>query len=272
MPSGSNHATNGKAKDIDPGDVNNDKDFEPLVVTGEDGKSSVFKGSGFATSGYGVPTLLTMGNSMSQQIIADLDSNGASDLIVANPDESSITIALQATDGSYFTPVTIELTAGAEPSSITALDIDSDGDLDLAIVMTNEDNIKVTKIFRNDTSGTAGVMFTDIDLEEGATLTPIMALSSDIDNDGSTDLIMITQTGSNFTEEFSGYSQTVVNDHENSIPCPADFDGNGNVAVADLLVLIAAWGPGTGPEDLNGNGTINVADLLLLIGAWGACP
>ena len=272
MPGGSNHATNGNARDIDPGDVNNDKDFEPLVVTGDDGQSSVFKGSGFATSGYGAPTPLSMGGSMSQQIIADLDSNGECDLIVANPDESSITIALQATDGSYSTPVTIELTAGAEPSSITALDIDSDGDLDLAIVMTNEDNIKVTKIFRNDTSGTAGVMFTDIDLEEGATLTPIMALSSDIDNDGSTDLIMITQTGSNFTEEFSGYSQTVVNDHENSIPCHADFDGNGNVAVADLLVLIAAWGPGTGPEDLNGNGMVNVADLLLLIGAWGACP
>lgn len=44
------------------------------------------------------------------------------------------------------------------------------------------------------------------------------------------------------------------------------------MAVADLLVLNAAWGPGTGPEDLNGNGSINVADLLLLIGAWGACP
>ncbi len=26
-------------------------------------------------------------------------------------------------------------------------------------------------------------------------------------------------------------------------PCPADFDGDGNVGVSDLLTLLANWGP-----------------------------
>ncbi|MFT4594021.1 MAG: hypothetical protein ACI9JK_001745 [Phycisphaerales bacterium] len=144
------------------------------------------------------------------------DQNGIGDSVVVTIQSVSQLLGFGTPDGTGHS------TAPAD-AKIGDLAGDVNGDLDLEIVMTNEDNIKVTKIFRNDTSGIAGVMFTDTDLEEGATLTPIMALSSDIDNDGSTDFIMITQTGSTLTEEFSGYPQTIVNDHENSIPFPADF-------------------------------------------------
>ena len=27
------------------------------------------------------------------------------------------------------------------------------------------------------------------------------------------------------------------------VPCPADFDGNGEIGIDDLLILISAWGP-----------------------------
>jgi endonuclease/exonuclease/phosphatase family metal-dependent hydrolase len=53
--------------------------------------------------------------------------------------------------------------------------------------------------------------------------------------------------------------------------CAADFDGDGEVDVADILVLIADW-EGTDPaHDLDGNGTVGVSDLLILIAAWGPC-
>tara|TARA_B100000959_G_C14700312_1_gene508523 strand:+ start:195 stop:365 length:171 start_codon:yes stop_codon:yes gene_type:complete len=45
------------------------------------------------------------------------------------------------------------------------------------------------------------------------------------------------------------------------------FDDGGEVSVVDFLVVIAACGVGNGPEDLDGNGNINVTDLLILIGA-----
>jgi len=59
---------------------------------------------------------------------------------------------------------------------------------------------------------------------------------------------------------------------------PADLDGNGFVNVADLLAVIAAWGPCANPKvcpaDIaplatGGNGIVNVEDLLLVISHWG---
>ncbi len=59
--------------------------------------------------------------------------------------------------------------------------------------------------------------------------------------------------------------------------CPADFDGDGMVAGADLGLLLVRLGtdcPRTGdcPEDLNGDGSITGADLGLLLVDWGDCP
>ena len=47
----------------------------------------------------------------------------------------------------------------------------------------------------------------------------------------------------------------------------------GFVNVADLLLLLGAWGPNPGHlADINGDGTVNVTDLLALLAAWGPCP
>ena len=55
-----------------------------------------------------------------------------------------------------------------------------------------------------------------------------------------------------------------------TLPCPADFDGDGNVNVNDMLRVISDWG-GTGRADINGDSTINVSDLLSLLDSWGDC-
>ena len=53
--------------------------------------------------------------------------------------------------------------------------------------------------------------------------------------------------------------------------CPADIDGDGTVAVNDLLAIIAGWG-GVDPNlDLDGSGVVDVGDLLVIIAGWGAC-
>ncbi len=55
--------------------------------------------------------------------------------------------------------------------------------------------------------------------------------------------------------------------------CPADLNGDGAVAVGDLVELILAWGscPGPCPADFDRNGAVDVADLIELILAWGPC-
>ena len=56
-------------------------------------------------------------------------------------------------------------------------------------------------------------------------------------------------------------------------PCPADLDGDGEVRVPDLIILLAAWGPvpTPGPPDFDGDGEVRVPDLISLLAAWGAC-
>ncbi|MEE8154185.1 MAG: FG-GAP repeat protein [Phycisphaerales bacterium] len=66
-------------------------------------------------------------------------------------------------------------------------------------------------------------------------------------------------------------------DNNNGIPdeceCPWDLDGNGSVGAADLLTLLASWGPCKGcPADFDGDGNVGAFDLLALLVNWGPCP
>jgi len=54
-------------------------------------------------------------------------------------------------------------------------------------------------------------------------------------------------------------------------PCEGDVDGDGEVAVSDILLAIDQWG-GSGSADINSDGIVDVEDLLAIVGAWGACP
>jgi glucose/arabinose dehydrogenase len=54
--------------------------------------------------------------------------------------------------------------------------------------------------------------------------------------------------------------------------CPADVTGDGNVGVADILMLIESWGPCAGcAADVNDDGVVNVTDMLEVVGNWGPC-
>ena len=50
----------------------------------------------------------------------------------------------------------------------------------------------------------------------------------------------------------------------------ADLNGDDEVNVTDLLMLLGNWGC-TGLGDINNDSVVNVTDLLLLLGAWGVC-
>ena len=56
--------------------------------------------------------------------------------------------------------------------------------------------------------------------------------------------------------------------------CPADFDGDGQVRVPDLIFLLGTWGTCVGdcPADFDGSGDVRVPDLIFLLGEWGDCP
>ena len=281
MPSGSDTPLSGGATNVDPGDVTTDKDFS-IYVTGGGGKSSVVKGAATLRGvSFDDPIELDMGLSVSEQLVVDLDGNGVpvldrrDDFVTADPVANSINIVLQNIDGTYGTPVHLPLVGYSNPRSLTAIDMDNDSDIDLAVVALhiNSGNV-VTKVFRNDSpSGGGTVVFTDIQHDEGATLNPLLARSNDLNNDGIDDLLMITDSVAlrSAGPTIVGSAQSVLNTF--TMPsCQGDIDEDGAVDVADILILIADWGESSGPSDLNSDGTVDVADILILIAAWGDCP
>ena len=70
-----------------------------------------------------------------------------------------------------------------------------------------------------------------------------------------------------------GYRATRVSGlflEEAEVPCPGDLDGDGQVAVDDILALLSQWG-GQGEADLDGNGEVEVNDVLIMLQVWGPC-
>ena len=51
---------------------------------------------------------------------------------------------------------------------------------------------------------------------------------------------------------------------------PADLDGDQQVNVNDLLMLLKSWGSADfgDPADIDGDGNVDVVDLLLMLEAW----
>jgi hypothetical protein len=50
--------------------------------------------------------------------------------------------------------------------------------------------------------------------------------------------------------------------------CPADFDGEGGVAVPDIFAFLAAWFASDPRADFNAQGGINVQDIFSFLGYW----
>ena len=63
---------------------------------------------------------------------------------------------------------------------------------------------------------------------------------------------------------------TVIGDAEPPVECIGDFNDDGQIDGADLIILLGDWGGPGG--DLDGNGTTDGEDLLLLLSGWGPCP
>ena len=57
-----------------------------------------------------------------------------------------------------------------------------------------------------------------------------------------------------------------------SAQCLGDINDDGEVKIADLLVLISDWGICSDcSSDIDSDGQVNIADLLLLMANWGPC-
>ncbi len=96
-----------------------------------------------------------------------------------------------------------------------------------------------------------------------------LALLDDLDGDGVGDLAVGARDDDDGGRSHGAVWVLFL---EDSPACPADLDGDGQVRVSDLIILLSAWGPNPGHlADLDGNGEVRVPDLIILLAAWGLC-
>ena len=91
--------------------------------------------------------------------------------------------------------------------------------------------------------------------------------AGDFDGDGLEDLASIIDQGVDGPGVGIYFNSTAV-----VVNCPEDIDGDGSIAVGDLLAIISAWGTNDPSADVNNDGVVDVSDLLTVVASWGPCP
>ena len=164
------------------------------------------------------------------------------------------------TDGlGTFGPQRIISTSANGARSVFVADLDGDGDVDVLSASAFDD--KIAWYENTEGLGTFGpqlLISTEADFASSV-------FAADLDGDGDDDVLW----GAKWNDTI-GWEESHLID---PTTCTLDIDGDGDVGVTDLLVLLGAWGtdPG-GPPDFNGDLTVDTLDLLELLGQWGPCP
>lgn len=265
--------------DILPGDVNNDKDFDYVVLNIANNQINVLDGNGTGTfppfTQVGTNNL-SSGSNPVEMAFVDLDSDTLEDLITVNEGDGTISILLGNGTGLQVVGSGLgnasSVAVGTSPQEISVYDFDNDLDDDfvLSVVGTTSMQREIA-IVRNDTPSLGSVNLSQSTNTVGSGSEPILVNHGDINQDGLEDIVSVIDLAPSVRGQNSPAVAIYFNTTEVVVDCPADIDGDGSVAVNDLLALIAAWGSADPDLDLDGSGIVDVGDLLVVIAAWGAC-
>ena len=249
---------------IDPSDVGGDRDPDILGVNSGDVPGSIFVSLN-SPRGFGMSVIHEIGVAPTDLAVGDLNFDGLPDIVAANGGDGTLSILVNQ-GGGMFTVGTV-LSVGDQPLSVEVVDLDGDGDLDLAVVATP--GIPAVQLIFNLGTSPGDLIF-GVPVTIGVEADPNFVATADFNDDDLDDLVTV-----NDDEGKTGGSVTVLLTEP---PCPWDIDGNGSVTgINDLLELLANWGPCPEPcpptcaADFDGDCNVGITDFLALLAHWGPC-
>lgn len=189
--------------------------------------------------------------------VADIDGDGDIDLLACNDNPFGAgTVSVRLNDGNGSFRGSTSLVVGGGPRSITATDVDGDGDLDL---LTANSNTSTVSVRLNDGSGNFS---TTPDVPVGPY--PYQCEAADLDNDGDVDLLTFSSGGAAVSlndgnGNFSGPSSVPLGTGAGSLVA-ADIDRDGDL---DLLATSNSTQPSIVSVSLNnGSGGFSSAPAV----------
>ena len=183
-------------------DLDGDGDLDLVTANGNGDNLTVFFRNGPAAIDP-APTVLgdlgTTGGPFSVKA-ADLDQDGDLDIVSANVGSDNLTVFFQSGPGVFDgAPLVLEdCTTTNSPISVSAADLDGDGDLDLVSANVSSNNLAVFYQSGAGIFDSAPMMLGDSTTTDGA----ISVIAADLDGDGDLDLASANGFGDNLAVFF----------------------------------------------------------------------
>lgn len=280
------------------GDVTGDGIDDVVVARGSTGGVVLLPGDPEALIGRA--SEIIGGALTTRLVVADLDADGDQDLALASEPLDSVS-TVENLGGGVFIPRPGTRVAGG-PTDLVVADLGEDGVLDAVVSLRGGGAAVLT--------GRPGVTFGPPNRLDAGLETVAIAVA-DVTGDAQPDIVAADREppgitihagvgGGDFTLAGSvliisapedlqvadidgrfgpdlvigGFTITLLlaNDPATFGGCAEDVDGSGTVDLADLLIVLASWGPCDGcVADVDGDEAVGFTDLVAVLAAWGAC-
>lgn len=258
---------------VDPSDLDNDKDAD--IVSANNGSNDVSVIVNLGGLGFAPAVHVDAGVAPVDLDVRDLDGDGLADVVTADGGGGTVSVLLNqgGVGAPDFAPA-VSLPVGDAPRSLTGIDLEGDGDPDLAVVANGAEGDRVIKVLRNDLSGGQLNFALSDELAQGED--PLLVTTGDVDADAGDDLISIGEDlgGPVPASAAPLASASVRLNTTGEASCPWDCgDGDGHVGVIDFLAVLSQWGQVAVPCELGGvQPGVGVEEFLAVLAHWGSCP
>jgi len=197
-------------------DLDSDGDMDLALANGASNSVSVLLNNGDGT--FAPKVDYSTGEYPRSVFSSDLDSDGNMDLAVANggsdSNSDSVSVLLNNGDGTFAPKV--DYGTGDGPYSVFSSDLDSDGDMDLALANGGTNDVSV---LLNNGDGTFAV-----NVDYGVGNAPRSVFSSDLDSDGDMDLAVANGESDNIS--------ILLNEGDGTFAPKVDYDAvDGTISV-----------------------------------------